>query len=66
MIGEYLLGKRLVAGKRQPAGIAARIGLFAQFQVADDMLVEMADAVKLLDQVEDDIRLVGIHGAPDG
>ena len=58
MIGEYLLGKRLVAGKRQPAGIAARIGLFTQFQVADDVLVEMADAVEFLDQIEDDLRLV--------
>ena len=66
MIGEDLLGQRLIAGKRQPARVAAGVGLLAQLEIAHDMLVEMADAVELLDEVEGDVRLVRIDGAADG
>ena len=66
VVGENLLGQRLVARQRQPARIAAGICLLAQLEIADDVRVEMADAAELLDQVESDVRFVRVDRAADG
>ena len=47
-------------------GDCSRCTVVAQLEMARHMLVEMADAVELLDQIEGDVRLVRVDGAADG
>ncbi len=66
VVGQNLLCQGFVAGECEPPRITARIGLFPQFKIADDMLIEMTDAAKFLYQVESDSWFVRIDGAPNG
>ena len=58
MVGEDLLGQRLVVRECQAARIASRVRLLQQLQVADDVLIEQRVAVELFEQVECNLRLV--------
>ena len=57
VIGQQLLAERLVAREQQAAWVAARVGLAHQLEKGDDVLVVRDDAVELLEQIEDDVRL---------
>jgi hypothetical protein len=61
MIGEDLLRQHLVARQQHAARIAAGIGLAQQLEIGDHMLVVGHDAVELLQQVEDHVRLPFLH-----
>ena len=66
MVGENFLSERLIPRKRQPARIAAGVGLFAQLKIADDVLVEMTDAGwRILLRGEGDVGFVSINGTSD-
>ena len=54
VVGEELLRERLVAREQQAARVAAGVRHAQQLEVADDVLVEQADVVERLEQVEDD------------
>ena len=66
VIQHNLLGLRLVAGQYQPAGVVAGVGDPEQLQVADDVVIEKRLAVKLLQQVEHDVRVPRLNGFADG
>ncbi|MGA2126716.1 MAG: hypothetical protein ABSG76_11250 [Xanthobacteraceae bacterium] len=57
MVGQQLLGHVLAAGQHEAARVAPRIGNAQQLEIAGDVLVIGGLAVKLLEQVEDDVRL---------
>jgi hypothetical protein len=57
VIGQHLLGQSLVARDHQAARIAAGVFLFAQLEVARDVLVGIGNLRQPLDHVEDDVRL---------
>ena len=61
--GEHLLAQRLVARQQQAARIAAGVGLAQHLEEGDDVLVVADDAVELLQQVEDHVRLPVRDGA---
>ena len=66
VVVEQLLRQRLVAREEHAARIAAGVGQPQQFEVADDVLIERADFVKRLEQIERDVRLELVVGLPDG
>jgi hypothetical protein len=57
MIDQKLLRQILAAREHEPARIAAGIGHPQQFEIARDVLVVDGLAVKLLEQIEGDVRL---------
>ena len=60
---QQLLGQGLVARQQQAARIAAGVGLAHQLEEGHHVLVVGDDAVELLEQVEDDVRLPVGDGA---
>ncbi len=65
MVVQDLLRQRLIAGEHQAAGIAAGVGHSHELEKAHDVLVEHRLAVKLLEQVKDDMRLEVLDGAAE-
>ncbi len=57
MVGQDLLGERLVAGQEQAWRAAAGVGDVVQLQVVDDEQLVAPLAAELLEQVEHDVRL---------
>ena len=58
MIGEQHFRQRLVVGQGHAARIAAGVCLPHQFQITNDVLIVKRVAMKLLEQIESDVRLV--------
>ena len=65
VIGQQLLRQVLAARQHQAARIAAGIGHAHQFEIARDILVIGRLAVKLLQQVEHDVRLPALDLVAD-
>src|SRR5687767_2671911 len=66
MIREQLACQRLVAGEREPAGVAARVRHPEELEVADYVLIEHDDVVERLEEVEYDRGSKLLQGLPDG
>ena len=58
MIREDHLRQRFVVRERHPARITARVRLLHQLEIADDVLIVKRITMKLLEQVERDVRFV--------
>ena len=65
MIDQELLRQILAAREHEPTRIAAGIGDSQQFEIARDVLVIDGFAVKLLEQIEDDVRLPALDLVAD-
>ena len=65
VVGQQLLRQVLAARQHQAARIAAGIGNAQQLEIAGDVLVVGGLAVKLLEQIEDDVRLPALDLVAD-
>ncbi len=65
MIDQKLLRQVLAAREHEPARIAAGIGHPQQFEIARDVLVIDRFAVKLLEQIENDVRFPALDLVAD-
>ena len=65
VVGEQLLGERLVAAEQEAARVAARVRHLQQLEVGHDVVVEGGDVVEALEQVEGDVGLEVEDGVAD-
>jgi hypothetical protein len=65
VVGEDLLGQRLVGRQRQPERVAARVGLLLEHKVADHVREEEGVAVELFEEVEGDVGRAILDGLAD-
>jgi len=66
MVDEELLRQRLLARDDHAARVAAGVRDAQELEQAHDVVVEQDVAVKLLEQVEHDVRLELLDGVADG
>jgi hypothetical protein len=57
VVGEDLLGERLVAAQHEAARVAARVGDAQELEIRHHVLIVRRQAVELLEEIEGDVRL---------